>query len=79
MARCPICGTPGAYIGFTTVEFRNPDCRHFVLMPEKTCPCCGGVGHEPGSCARNVAEHGAVDLVSPPDTQSDTNAVPSQT
>ena len=47
MAQCPICKTPGAYIGFFTVECRNPDCEHFALFEEPVCPCCGQVGHNP--------------------------------
>jgi hypothetical protein len=29
MSLCPTCKTPGAYVGFTSVECRNPDCQHF--------------------------------------------------
>ena len=47
MPNCPNCNTPGAYVGFSTVECRNPDCSHFVVFEEKICPCCGKVGHEP--------------------------------
>ncbi|HYG73534.1 MAG TPA: hypothetical protein VEK08_00775 [Planctomycetota bacterium] len=47
MANCPICKTPGAYVGFSTVECRNPDCEHFCINEEKVCPCCGKVGHTP--------------------------------
>lgn len=47
MANCPLCNTPGAYIGFNTVECRNPDCEHFVLFEEEICPCCGQAGHDP--------------------------------
>ena len=51
MALCPVCHTPGAYVGFSAVECRNPDCDHFVLFEEEICPCCGKSGHmpEPGS------------------------------
>ena len=45
MADCPLCKTPGAYIGFNSVECRNPDCEHFVLFEEEVCPCCGQIGH----------------------------------
>ncbi len=47
MAQCPICNTPGAYIGFSTIECRNPDCEHFVIFEEEVCPCCGQAGHNP--------------------------------
>ena len=47
MAQCPVCNTPGAYIGFTTIECRNPDCEHFVIFEEEVCPCCGQIGHNP--------------------------------
>jgi hypothetical protein len=26
---CPTCGTPAAYVGFTTVECRNAGCQHY--------------------------------------------------
>jgi hypothetical protein len=26
--KCPLCRTPGAYIGFSEVTCRNPDCIH---------------------------------------------------
>lgn len=41
MASCPKCHTPGAYIGFNSVECRNPDCEDFVLFELDECPCCG--------------------------------------
>ena len=47
MATCPICQWPGAYVGFSSVECRNPSCEHFVLVEEKLCPCCGKAFHEP--------------------------------
>jgi len=47
MATCPVCNTPGAYIGFSSVECRNPDCEHFTIEEDKICPCCGKVGHIP--------------------------------
>ncbi|HEY3324730.1 MAG TPA: hypothetical protein VGP72_30035 [Planctomycetota bacterium] len=47
MSRCPACKTPGAYIGFTTVECQNPECKHFVPIEKRICPCCGIVGHVP--------------------------------
>ncbi len=45
MALCPVCKTPGAYVGFSSVECRNPRCAHFVIEEEKICPCCGIRGH----------------------------------
>ncbi|HYF50844.1 MAG TPA: hypothetical protein VEJ63_15625 [Planctomycetota bacterium] len=47
MSNCPICNTPGAYIGFSTVECRNPDCSHYEPKLEELCPCCGVAGHRP--------------------------------
>jgi hypothetical protein len=41
MPNCPDCQTPGAYVGFSTVECRNPDCKNFRLPEEPTCGCCG--------------------------------------
>ncbi len=35
MPNCTACGTPGAYIGFTSVECRNPSCAHFALIEDK--------------------------------------------
>lgn len=49
MPRCPICETPGAYIGFSTIECRNPKCEHFVFEEAKTCGCCGG-SHDSTDC-----------------------------
>ena len=51
MTRCPDCGTPGAYLGFNTIECRNPKCVHFVIEEEAICPCCGKRGHVPGQKA----------------------------
>lgn len=48
MAKCPSCGTPGAYIGFSSIECRNSKCEHFVQGMEHICPCCGIAGHVPG-------------------------------
>jgi hypothetical protein len=45
MALCPVCSTPGAYIGFNSVECRNPKCEHFSITLEEVCPCCGQAGH----------------------------------
>ncbi|HLX63225.1 MAG TPA: hypothetical protein VKX17_18280 [Planctomycetota bacterium] len=47
MANCPVCNTPGAYIGFNSVECRNPRCIHFTIEEEDICPCCGKKGHTP--------------------------------
>jgi hypothetical protein len=51
MANCPKCGSPGAYVGFNSVECRNPKCIHFVIEEEAICPCCGKRGHVPGQKA----------------------------
>jgi hypothetical protein len=51
MAMCPVCATPGAYIGFNSVECRNPECEHFTIAVEEVCPCCGQVGHTPTQSA----------------------------
>ncbi|MEI6235313.1 MAG: hypothetical protein WCT04_19825 [Planctomycetota bacterium] len=48
MPNCPDCKTPGAYIGFNTIECRNPRCTHFSIEEEDICPCCGKKGHTPG-------------------------------
>ena len=48
MPNCPVCNTPGAYIGFNSIECRNPRCAHFTLEEEDICPCCGKKGHTPG-------------------------------
>ena len=47
MAQCPVCQTPGAYVGFSSIECRNPKCEHFVLVEEYLCPCCGKADHTP--------------------------------
>jgi hypothetical protein len=69
MALCPICNTPGAYIGFSSIECRNPDCEHFVIFEEEICPCCGQAGHNPdlhslngGDPASNSDPNGTVYL-----------------
>ncbi len=41
MPNCTSCGAPGAYLGFNTVECKNPECKHFAIEIEKTCACCG--------------------------------------
>ena len=69
MARCPICQTPGAYVGFSAIECRNLDCAHFVFVEERVCPRCGEVGHlsdEECACATAVDAVGAA-LVSDQD------------
>lgn len=48
MAKCPTCGTPGAYVGFSSIECRNSKCIHFVQNEELICPCCGIAGHDLG-------------------------------
>lgn len=49
MANCPACKTPGAYVGFNSVECRNPRCIHFTIEEEDICPCCGKKGHTPSA------------------------------
>ncbi len=47
MALCPICHTPGAYVGFTVVECRNPECTHFKPLPAaEACPSCDPTTHD---------------------------------
>ena len=48
MAHCPDCSTPGAYVGFNSIECLNPHCVHFKIKQEEVCPCCGKAGHVPG-------------------------------
>lgn len=48
MPNCPACNTPGAYIGFNSIECRNPRCAYFTIEEEDVCPCCGKKGHTPG-------------------------------
>ena len=48
MPNCPACKTPGAYVGFNSIECRNPRCVHFTIEEEDICPCCGKKGHTPG-------------------------------
>lgn len=48
MPACPNCNTPGAYIGFNSVECLNPRCVHYTVREEEICPCCGKPGHIPG-------------------------------
>jgi hypothetical protein len=47
MPRCPLCNTAGAYVGFSSIECRNPECTHYVQAMEALCPCCGIAGHVP--------------------------------
>lgn len=56
MTKCPKCGTPEAYIGFNSIECRNPDCEHFVLEEKKTCGCCGKDDHGVESCPSTLSE-----------------------
>jgi hypothetical protein len=66
MAQCPVCQTPGAYVGFSSVECRNPQCEHFVLVEEHVCPCCGKPDHTPeegwDGIMRRDSNGNAVDL-----------------
>jgi hypothetical protein len=73
MDLCPVCKTPGAYIGFNTVECRNPDCEHFVIVEEKVCPCCGRVDHLP-NCSAAPANSGACDPAVLPANEADSEA-----
>jgi hypothetical protein len=41
MAICPKCSTPGAYVGFNSVECRNPDCEDYKIEEASACACCG--------------------------------------
>ncbi len=59
MALCPTCNTPGAYIGFSSVECRNPQCEHFRAAVETICPCCGKVGHTPSEQGAAAADGSA--------------------
>jgi hypothetical protein len=45
MALCPLCNHPNAYNGFNSIECRNRECEHFVLVEEIICPCCGRPNH----------------------------------
>jgi hypothetical protein len=65
MAQCPVCNTPGAYIGFSTIECRNPDCKHYVVFQEEVCPCCGKVGHQPGEAPDALMHIDTVDTSIP--------------
>lgn len=72
MAECPLCKTPGAYIGFNSVECRNPDCEHFVLFEEEVCPCCGQPGHTPEKHAATIRQSSGGQQ----DTSQDSSATP---
>jgi hypothetical protein len=52
MSNCPVCGTPGANIGFNSIECRNPQCKHFKLDTKSVCPCCGGEAHLENECPK---------------------------
>jgi len=60
MASCPICGTPGAYVGFNSIECRNKKCEHFVLQETLSCGCCGG-DHFTVECPSGKASEGDSD------------------
>jgi hypothetical protein len=53
MPNCTSCGAPGAYLGFNTVECKNPECKHFAIEIEKTCACCGKAESLCGAMASN--------------------------
>lgn len=73
MERCPSCNTPGAYIGFNTVECHNPNCEHYVIEEEKVCPCCGRVDHLP-DCAAASADPGSCDPAAQPANEGNSEA-----
>lgn len=56
MALCPSCHSPGAYVGFTVIECRNPECTHFKVMVEEAeaCQCCAGDQQSGEGCERQV-------------------------
>lgn len=54
MPKCPVCDTPGAYVGFNSIECRNKDCKHFKIDEEKKCACCGG-GHTIEFCPNSIS------------------------
>lgn len=41
MANCPKCAAPGAYVGFNSIECRNPDCDEYKIEEASACACCG--------------------------------------
>ena len=55
MSKCPKCQTPGAYIGFSSIECRNPTCLHYSQKLAALCPCCGEAGHRPEYEKANAA------------------------
>jgi hypothetical protein len=63
MPKCPLCNTPGAYVGFSSVECRNPKCTNYVQAMESLCPCCGVAGHTPSE--DSVDNSVQVDYVDP--------------
>lgn len=47
MPKCPECGAARAYVGFSSVECRNPKCRHYK---PQICPYCKKDGHFEEDC-----------------------------
>ncbi len=61
MANCPQCQTPGAYVGFSSIECRNMDCPHFVFREEKASPDCGQEEHSGASVSQVGSEEVVLD------------------
>ena len=57
MAKCPECGEPDAYVGYSSVECRNKKCKHFKLDRRLICSCCGGEGHSYVECPKSLGEN----------------------
>jgi hypothetical protein len=71
MAKCPKCRTDGAYVGFSSIECRNPDCEHYVIVEELICPCCGS-NHKLEDCATALSYDVGLDLsVKTPDQEGE--------
>ena len=70
MPQCPVCATPGAYIGFNSVECRNTECEHFTIFEEPVCPCCGKVGHTPTADVGSSSADASVSVDAPVATPS---------
>jgi len=56
MPKCPVCGTSGAYIGFSSIECPNEKCEHFKLEEKRACGCCGSFEHSVDSCQNTLSE-----------------------
>lgn len=69
MAKCPVCDTPGAYVGFNSIECRNKDCEHYKFEEKKNvCGCCGSEGHFSAECP--TAQSSEYDESGPPPNYS---------